>query len=61
MGFRNNDEKRRIERAVRGLLDTAEITALTNELQKRLRERSGNPPGRDGPGKNRVDAGVEAD
>jgi hypothetical protein len=55
-----NDEKRRIQRAVRGLLDTVEITALTDELQKRLREPSGNPPGRDGPGNNRVDAGAEA-
>lgn len=35
-----NDENRRIERALRRLLDTVEITALTDELQKRLREWS---------------------
>ena len=37
--FLEND-KSRIERGVRGLLDTVEITGLTDELQKRLRERS---------------------
>jgi hypothetical protein len=29
-----------LKRAVRGLLDTVEITGLTDELQRRLRERS---------------------